>query len=832
MSSTILASDFTVYYLDEARQKRITWTGTATGTRTVNELYSALQDLFDEPTQMDDGSPMSAETPVEYTIGIIDAGDLNPWYIDYETVQHLTNGALRTAGWTRSLPGDGTGAIGILVVPVATAGAIVAGDVGFTISHASGDAGTLLDVIVTGGATDYLVVRPDTNTLADDFNTGSGNLTSNAHVSVQNAVAHTGDQVWTNLYSIGTIEPDTHIYVYQGTVADSTRTRVFDITDSTQDWWTDGHIDRLYFTKDYATASFPAIDGGRLKVYARKYGTLYDNFEAETSLTSGGRNPIPLATAPDLDNSTGYSSITTTAVGTDDFNVGDEITGVTSGARGIITLIAGSSPTYTFHYYLIDDPLTDFQTAAETITNNDATGSATKDAIAPAAQGPALATWFTNNAAPSAAYANTTVDINDDGTLEGYGITLNCNNNPLTEVYEWIKYIFRRGEVSTGNSDGIEAEQYVGSEVFLEYSGVVTGTISEGSDVTQTTSGATGIVISHDTTLKQILLRDTFGTFDTTNIVTDNDVGGTVTPNISAAVFSPKKAAPLGTFAGGTFFGARGVVLSNWVAGDENSFQLTDAQGVIRQRPVAISITITNLVGGAETATNSDTVSVFRLTGAGGSIDKTEHSCAGGELIGDTTIVVDVAIPADVPGKTTGGVLHIRDASDANKQYRLRYDSWTGSTFTLSNIDILSADASTDTTNIFEAGVFGTAKRGDLVINKTRGNAVSYITQVVSAGQIVIDPPIALQAPTDAIEINAVPVALNTADDLFVSLIDQYATGTQASVSIVYSTQIDYRVIVRNQRNATKIKPFTTDDATTGDNRSVATIRTPDTIAA
>lgn len=831
MSSTILSTDLTVYYLDEARQKRITWTGTATGTRTMNELYSALQDLFDEPTQMDDGSPMSAETPVEYTIGIIDAGDLNPWYIDYSTVQHLTNGALRTAGWTRDLPGDGTGAIGIVVVPVATAGAIVAGDVGFTISHAAGDAGTLLDVIVTGGATDYLVVRPDTNTLADDFNTASGNLTCNAHVSVQNAVAHTGEQVWANLYSIGTIEPDTHIYVYQGTASDGTRARVYDITDSTQDWWTDGQVDRLFFINDYTASGFPAIDAGNLKVFARKYGTLYDNFEVVTSLTSGGRNPIPLATAPDLDNTTGYASITFTA-STGVWSVGDEMQGDTSGARAIITQIDTPGATQTVHYYLIDDPQTDFNTAAENLTNNDDTGTGTKNTSAPAAQGPALATWFTNNAAPSAAYANTTVDINDDGTAEGYGITLNCNSNPLTEVYEWIKYIFRRGEVTTGNSDGIEAEQYVGAEVYLEYSGTVTGTISEGSDVTQATSGATGTVISHDVTLKQILLRDTRGTFNTANIVTDNDVGGTVTPNIAAATFSPKKAAPLGTFAGGTFFGGRGVVLSNWVAGDENSFQLTDAQGVIRQRPVAISITITNLVGGAESVTTSDTVSVFRLTGAGGSVDKTEHSCAGGELIGDATVVVDVAIPADVPGKTTGGVLHIRDASDANKQYRLRFSSWTGSTFTLANIDIVSADAGTNTTTIVEAGLFATAKRGDLVLNKTRANAVSYVTEVTDANTVQIFPAIAGQTTADAIEINAVPVALNTADDLFVALIDQYATGTQASVSIVYSSPIDYRVVVRNQRNATKIRPFTTDDATTGDNRSVATIRTTDTIAA
>ncbi len=81
MSTDILTGDVRVHYLGENRQKRLEWIGAATGTRTVNELYSALEDLMDEPLQSDDGSAMSAETPVEYTIGIIDAGDLDPWYM-------------------------------------------------------------------------------------------------------------------------------------------------------------------------------------------------------------------------------------------------------------------------------------------------------------------------------------------------------------------------------------------------------------------------------------------------------------------------------------------------------------------------------------------------------------------------------------------------------------------------------------------------------------------------------------------------------------------------------------------------------------------------------
>lgn len=825
MSATILGGDFTIYYQDENRQKRIVWTGGSNPARTMNELYSALQDHFDELGQMDDGIPMSAQTPVEYTIGIIDSGDLDPWYISYETLEHLKSGALKTSGWARVTNTN----VGIVVVAV-TSNNIVTGDIGLAISHAGTDTGTLLDVI-EGGSTDYLVIRPTNYTTTHDWDSTSGTITCNAHTATQAAAAVTGEQIWANLYSIGTIEPDTHVYIYQGPVTtNSTRIRLYSIADSTQDWWGDGHIDICVYTKDYKTATFPVIDGGYLSVYARKANTQYDSFEVSTSLTSGGRNPIPLATSPDLDNTTGYKSITLTAASGNWF-VGNEITGGTSGARAIITKIDNPGATQTLHYYLLGDPLTDFQTAAETITNADDTGTGTKNGSAPAAQGPALQSWFTANAFPTLSYGFATYDVDDNGITESYGITLDCNQNPLTQVYEWVKYVTRFGATITTNTNGVPGESYIGGEVYLEYSGSVTGTIAEGSDVTQATSLATGVVISHDTTKKTILLRNTRGTFITGQVLTDNDTSGTVNINVAAQTFSPKKTSPIGTFAGGTFFGARGVLLADWLAADENKFQLTPIPGGTQVRPIAITISVTNLTGGAETATDSDRVTVFRLTGSGGSIDKTEFSAAGGESIGDATLVVDTTIPQDVPGKTTGGILRIRDASDNNKNYRLRYSSWSGSTFTLANINVASAAAGTDTdTVVTTGGAFAGVKRGDLVLNVTRSNAVSYVTAVTDSNTLQIYPAITGQTSTDNIEINAVPVAINTADDIYVPLLDRYATASSESTSIVYVDPIYFRVVVRNSANTIPIIPFTTDSSTTGSNASIATIRTTDTI--
>ena len=143
---TALNSDVTVAYLDETRQKRIYYSGTSMR-YTANALYSALMDHFDEPARMDNPSPMSAQTPTEYTVGIIDTGDDEPWYISYELMEKIYGGAIKTSGWTRDLPGDGTGAVGIVVVPVTAAtNNIVKADEGLAISHADGDAGTLLEV--------------------------------------------------------------------------------------------------------------------------------------------------------------------------------------------------------------------------------------------------------------------------------------------------------------------------------------------------------------------------------------------------------------------------------------------------------------------------------------------------------------------------------------------------------------------------------------------------------------------------------------------------------------------------------------------------------------
>lgn len=809
MSDTILSGKMTVYYLDDNRRKQIRWTGTTAKTDTQKQIdvYSATEDLMTIPTQQDDGLIFSAETPGEYTIGTIDAGELEPWFIDLKTMEHIvgdyenfTGCALKTAGWKRTLPGDGTGNVGIVVVPVtAASNNILVGDIGSTITHADGDSGTLLDVVFTGGTNDYLWIRPDSNALADDFNSTSLNLTVNARTAPQNAAAVTGEMVWGNVYTQGALVSDTHVYIFQ----DGTKVTSSDETD--QDWWVDGHIDRAIPITDYTTANFPTIDSGYLTVKANKYGSKHTYAIIRMNTTTGGNVSAGLSSGADINNTTGYFSITTTAVGTDDFTVGDELEGGTTGARMIITQIDGTSPTYTFHGYYVGDPLTPFDTTADALTNNDATGAATKDALAPAAQGPDLTTWFDGNALPTYAFANTQVDINDDGTPEEYGITVDLNQASLAQMHEYNKRTAARG--STLDYDGLDGEEWIGLDYAVNYS-TITGTVGEGSTVTGATSGATGIVVSNPAgTSNTALLRNSRGTFVDGEAIEIDGSNRFDASGLTVEVIVPVAESSFGTLAGTSFFFSRGVVPIDYKTAEENNFSVIDATGTPQARPTSITMIVSNLK-------QYDYCSVFRLASAGGIIEKTEFSATGGETASGTTLTLDGTIPADVPGKTLGGTLALMDVSDNNQEYIIRYDSYVAATgvVTLSNYSVAAADSAT-TTNIQETGAFTTAEVGDLVYNSTAGG-VSYISEVVSANEVNINPPITGQTTADAIDFNVIPYALvDTLDQVYVLIVFEFkeADGT-ASASMQYVADIDVRIVVRNTSAATtKIKGYTAD---------------------
>ena len=473
---------FNVYYGAENRQKRIEW---VSGSCTVNKLYSSLQDLFDELGQMDDGVPMSAQTPTEYTIGIIDSGDKDPWFVDRTTVEKLTGGAIKTASWERDLPGDGTGNVGIVRVTCNNTD-IVAGDIGKDITHADGDDGTLLDVKGTGAGS-ILWIRPDTNALADDWNSTSGAITCNTHTAAQSAAAVTGESLWANIFTIGTIEDNTHIYVNQNALTGGEEGELLVSYKSTSDWWGDGHIDILVNVIEVGVE----IDEAVLQVFARQQSKTYDHFEL-TDLSGGGRNPVPLSTGNDLDNQVGYRSLLMSG-DSGNFTAGDRISRDGSTPRAIITLVSGSSPTRTLQYYLIGDPLTPDFSSTETVTNLDDTGTGTVNG-APSDVNAALWTDVT------VTFGAVARDINENDTDENYSILIDCGTRTnLQQVYQRIKYITRRGSAEDvfGTEGELDGQFYIGEDRRITYESFSTpGSFTEGELLTGGTSGAQGYAVA------------------------------------------------------------------------------------------------------------------------------------------------------------------------------------------------------------------------------------------------------------------------------------------------------------------------------------------------
>ncbi len=995
MADTVLGGRWIINYEADNRQKSIVrdTNVSATTIDSVNALYSALQDQFDELAQMDDGSPMSAQTPTEYTIGIIDAGEKNPWFMDRTSMEYLKGGAIKTASWKRNpLVGDGTGTIGIIQIKYTATTNLDPTDIGRDILMTTdGDRGTILDFNDTG-ATKFMWIRPDSNLAADSFNNAptnggaftigdapdnllgqiwqvvaSGPTYSDQTAAANNATANdwtifpaganadyvtigfrqkfkkftmnvgtagagtytvpvtgwdywngsswtdlagvtdgtngfktagtnnvtftvptdwattslggsaqlyfiravkdtgtvttaplgtqgfigvtgatlaqvniagagtavTGESLWANIYSLGSIEFATHLYVYQNAVI------LKKYKSTTIDWWGDGQIDILVSVKELDVET----DEGVVTVFGRQYSKTYDNFIVD--LTAGGRNPIPLATGADLNNTTGYRQITsTTNTGAGTFNVNNFIyvgsTWATATKRGRITKVAGTSGASSnpiLDYYLLGDlTYADFAASdavKEFVESTGADGDATMTTQAPI-NAPSSPSTFTTI---TAVHANNSVDFDIDEVSpnENYSIVVDLvSARTVAEGYEWSKYITRGGGTTTGNTDGIEGERYIGSDYRLQYSGTISGTINESDTVSQAVSLAKGsIVASHVGTIKIIILRDSRGTFNTTGLVTSSPGGGTVTPNTSATALTAIKAAPFGTFAGGTWFGAPGVVFKNTLAADANKYQLTDDNGNVVKAPTKVTITVGNTIA-------SDRVAVFRLTAAGGTINKATYN-ATAQAIEATTVVVTPNIAVDEPGKSAGGILRLVDAS-ASREYRLRFSSWATATFTLANQTgtMDNTGGTTTTTNIHDDGkLFLTTnlvKVGDLVYNKTR-SAVAYVTVVVDADDLTISPAITGQVSGDIYFINVLPVATTTSpqDTVYVPLIDSFeTTGTSGTpgteeATVTFSANIPVRVRAR-RTVATAILPYEADSTVTSTGMSNNIIRTADTI--
>jgi hypothetical protein len=816
MSSVIL-TNWTVYYSgDTGGDLQIRWTGT-TGTDTLRELYSELQDLFDNSDQMDDGTPMSAQTPTDYTIGLLDAGETDAWFIDPDSIEHLTGGGLQTQSWTRS---EGSN-IGIVRVPRSGSN-IVSGDVGNTITHVTDlDSGILLYV-----ETNYLWVRPDTSSSDDSFNSTSGSLSCNGHTDSQTGAATSGERIWSNIYTLGTIVADTRLYVAQN------------FTTFTN-FWGDGHLDSLFLVNDGFASGL--IDEGLLTVYARQYAKLYDHYEIDVS--SGGRSPVPLASTDDANNDSGYRQLTISS-GTGTWNAGNYIyydnagayTWATTTKKGVITS-GGSGATPTLEYYLIGDVTSDFSDTDEvteydpaTGTNGDANGDVNGAPI-PAGPNTGAAATIT------VTFAGTSEDLNNGNGSRPYSVTIDCQQVALSTVYERLKYITRRGHTATIDDDAspqtIPGEQYQAvGDLYLPYdNGSTDNPFTEGETITGPSSFTGTLTSKHDQGTNEgfIIMRDCRGTTPSDN---DTLTGGTSGHTASVdedsgadpvVSITQSKSSPFGTFAGGKFFGARGVFLTDVPAADGNNYELIDSEGVSQIPPQTIALTVQGLLVG-------DRATMFRATGDNNTVDKTVFtSASSGNSAGDADFVVTVVIDTshgDTP--TTGKIRVVNNSGDGTEQ-RYRYSSWATSTFTFvtgaSGSATSGSGSATLTDSAADFGGTDDVEVGD-VIRNTSTSESGRVTEVTDSTHLETSGLSSGWTSGNNYTTNALDRAYNGSDTAYVPYIDQEATGSTASVSVTYVT--DRYVTTRVRKIG--ILPFKVKGQVTTSGITVTAIRTADTI--
>jgi len=199
--------------------------------------------------------------------------------------------------------------------------------------------------------------------------------------------------------------------------------------------------------------------------------------------------------------------------------------------------------------------------------------------------------------------------------------------------------------------------------------------------------------------------------------------------------YTPVKASPFGTFAGGTYFGSQGVWIEGMHSDDTQSFQLIDSGGTTRTPPNFQNFVVSQVVSG-------DTVGVFE-TSAGTTIDKEQHTADGaGNTLGAGTFTVLNDIPSDTPGYATGGYIRIVDTSDTsvNREVRYQYDSWSGKVFDLTSTLDRTYDSGTDFAYVgyIDQAAAGTSVTVEVIYADVSRTVLTRVRKYGGAGSSII----------------------------------------------------------------------------------------------
>lgn len=849
----ILNGDWEILLDDEKNQNGGTLA--AAGMRTVQKavaspaiittrtLYSAVAAAMDDFIVMGFRNAMSPTTPNAFVME-------NKYFIPRSSTEFLKEGAI-TANWTASGTRSGDG---VLKKAYSGGAAFVVGDIGRQITEGA-YTGTLLDFDEDPDGTTVAWIRPDDP--STDLFDGTGALAvtgdGGTGASTASTAAVHGETIWSAVQAIGAVPTATEVYIYQD------RTKLPSSDGSFQWWETDpnvslGIISILVQVKN----SGVLIADGDVEVFARRYTSLYDNFRL--NVAGGGFSALPLASAPDINNTTGYWNSGTLSGVSGTPTVGNGVyvggTWATATAKGVITAANGTTD---IDWYEIGDLTAIGSTTAikgyDFDTELDDGFSATTGTVAATSEGPTDSTSGEGGTV-TISIGGFSADYDNDGNAEPYSIQIDAQGNvPIAKVYERLKYVTRRGATAAdlfGAGVNVPGESYRGLDGIFEYD-AGTGTLVAGDDVATTTGGNTwtGRLLHDNTTWGDgtyIAVTDQQTSLDS---VLDNNVvygeGGEgvedVTVHAGGTVgfdtFTSPKSSPFGTFTGTQIFGARGVYFTNPGSGDAQAYILTDDIGGLRSPPNTVSFTVTNTLA-------LDRILVARDTGIDGIINKDQFggmaalSAGVYNSIGDFTIRAAGTVDGEVP--SSGWVRVVENTK--RQEHRYVYESRTTGAlgeFTLKEeTSYTGAATSTDTTGpvytLTSTGkTFQTqgVEPGMLILNETTGE---YFEVVEVTGETTIDCVEIFGTggsgwtSADTYTINALIQNYATSDDLYDLIIDFEATTTSVTNTFIKTPASNFDVVV-NVRQGKIILPFTLNQEVGDGNTTVTVVRQPDTIA-
>jgi hypothetical protein len=844
---SILGGDFEILFDDEtvggnavAGMRMIRRAAGASATvYTSLQLYSAVADEADAFQAMGFTNPMLPTTPNAFTLE-------NKYFIPRSSTEYLSEGTL-TCDWTNITLPD-TNGNGVIRKPYSDTTPFVAGDIGRqVIESASGDAGTLLDFEVEPDGTLVLWIRPEVSGAGgDEFDSTTGTISVTGDAGTGSGTPLTGQTngitKYTAIQAIGSVPTASEVYVVQD------RIKLADSTTNTFQWWATDPTVSLGIISILVRTRTQGVDiaDEDLEVFARRYTSLYDNFRL--NVAAGGFSALPLASAPDINNTTGYwAGVWQSGTGTA-MLVGDVLNNTTGGKEGgayVVTAVADAGATGTFEYYTVGD-LTEFATT-DTFTSTNRNG--TINGAPTANVGGPTETGAGNGGTVTITIGNALADHDGNGTNESYSITVDAQGPggtgvAVADVYERIKYVTRRGQDNTfwdTVACSIPGEQWRGLEAQIFYD-APTGTFTEGDNITGQ-GGYTARVLGVETTgtgyqnalQAYVTVSDQQTSLDAVinnDTLTDTTGGDTVvvdtSTNAIASFPSSNKASPFGTFTGTQLFGSRGILYTGQADTDTQAYTLIDDGGFQRVSPNTVTFSVANTAA-------LDRVLVARDTGVDGIIDKDQFGGMTAVAASSKTITVAGTVDAEVP---PAGYLRVVENA-LQQEHKYHYASrTTGASGVFTLVDITASTANdtgstttpthlNDSTASFQTeGVVP----GMLVQDTTNTDTYEVVT-VTSETQLEIVQIFGTGgtlATGDAYTINETIQLYATSDDIYDLILDVEATGATTSNTFVQSTLFD---TVVNVRQGKVILPFTQNAAVTAAGGGVTVVRQLDTIA-